>query len=121
MRRQAHCLFGYCLTHPTHFKHDSPRFDYRHPVVWGTLASTLAGFRRLLGRWLIGEDADPDIATTADMAGDGTPSRFNLLAGNPGRLQRLQTKIAKLDLVPGGGYTLTPSPVTLAIFYPFWL
>jgi hypothetical protein len=58
-------------------------------MVWGTLASTHAGFRWLLGRRLIWENTDPDIATTADVTSDGTPCRFNLTASNPGRFQRL--------------------------------
>jgi hypothetical protein len=90
-------------------------------VVWGTLTSALAGFRWFFGYRLIREDTDPDVATTANVTGDGTPSRFNLTASNPGRFQRLQTKVAKFNLVPDVGSGGTPPPVSLAIFYPLWL
>jgi hypothetical protein len=121
MRSQAHRPFSYHLTNSPHLKHDSPRFNHRHPMVWGTLTPTHTGFRWLLGHRLIREDTNPDVATTADIASDGTPGRFNLAAGNPGRFQSLQTKVAKFDLVPGLGFTPAVPFMALSVSHSFGL
>ena len=52
-------------------------------MVGRTLAGAHAGFGRLGRDRLIGEDADPHLATALDMSGDGTPGRLDLAAVNP--------------------------------------
>src|SRR5664279_193990 len=54
------------------------RLDFGNPVLRITFTVTHANFGRFLGNRLVREDADPDTATTLDVAGHSTASSFDL-------------------------------------------
>src|SRR5262249_24095156 len=80
---------------------DPSRLNHRNPAFGRALAFAHAGFGGLLGDRLIREDANPELAPTLDVAGDGDASGFDLLATNPGGFGRLQRLFA--DRVAGSG------------------
>src|SRR5690606_5091671 len=74
------------------------RLDLGHPVLDATFALTHTYFERLLRDRLVREHADPDFATTLDVTGHGTTSRFDLTRGQATTTGGLQTNGAKRHL-----------------------
>src|SRR6185437_15710877 len=80
-----------------HLEQDPAGLDDRDPVVGRALAGAHPGLGRLLGRRLVREDPDPDLAAALDRAGHGAPGGLDLAAGYPGRLGRGQPEVAERD------------------------
>src|SRR5690606_1603708 len=93
-------LDGHFLADTSQLEHDAARAHDRHPVLRVALAGAHAGLGRLLGHGLVWEDADPDLATTANVVRDGAAGGFDLPAVNPCRFQRLQPELAEGHVVP---------------------
>jgi hypothetical protein len=88
--RLPHSFRSYIFTHTRNLEQHSAWPDYGYPVVGRAFAGAHAGLSGLGGHALIGEDAYPHLATALDVAGDGTTSRLDLAAVNPGRFEGLQ-------------------------------
>jgi len=87
-------------------------------VVHRALAFTHAGFGGLGGHGLVRENAYPDATTALDVAHDGTPGRFNLALGDPGRFKRLEAKFAKLYISAAQGLARHAASCLLAVLNP---
>src|ERR1700677_957579 len=95
VRRQTHRLLRRCQIHAGHLKHHPARLHHRHPLLWWTFALAHSGFRRLLGVRLVRENPDPQFSAALDEPGNRYARGLNLPVGNPGRLERLQSVLAK--------------------------
>src|SRR3954454_19961430 len=93
---EADGLAGERLRNPGELEHDAARLDDRDPVLGRALAGAHARLRRLLGRRLVGEDVDPDLATALDLARHRDTGSLDLPVGHPAGLERLEAVIAEL-------------------------
>src|ERR1019366_10501283 len=76
-----------------------------------------AGLGRLLGHWLVRENAGPDLAATLDVTGHRDTGRFDLARSDPARFEGLNAEVAEgqVDAALGlAGHTPT---MLLAVFY----
>src|SRR3546814_7968333 len=69
--------------------------NFCDPVFRITFTVTHTDFSRFLRNRLIGEDADPDTATTFDVTVDRTTSSFDLTSGQAATTRGFQTEFAK--------------------------
>src|SRR5256885_2733936 len=65
---EAERFLGQRLRHPGELEHHAPRLDHGDPVLRRALARAHSRLRGLLGRRLVGEDVDPDLAAALDLA-----------------------------------------------------
>ena len=72
-----------------------PGLHHRDPVLGVALARAHAGLGRLLGDGLVGEDVDPDLPATLDVAGHRDTGGLDLAVGDPARLERLDPVVAE--------------------------
>ena len=104
----------------TKLEHNAARFDHRNPVINCSLPRTHAGFGRLACHRLVGENANPYLATTLDVSSNRAPRRFDLTTGNPGRLGSHESIIAEGYLAAASRDTTKITLVVLAIFHTLW-
>src|ERR1035437_8041424 len=71
--------------------------SHGHPMVGCALAGTHSSFGGLLGRRLVREDADPDLAAALYRSGHGAPGSLDLAAGDPCRLEGGEAEVAESD------------------------
>src|SRR5262249_19282 len=112
----ARCLF----VNPFHLKKHAPRLDHSDPSFGRSFAFSHTGFSRLLCNWLVREYADPYLSAALDESSHGDTRSLNLLASNPGRLQRFQPVLAKTYLRAARGHTAHSPALLLTIFHPLW-
>ena len=91
------------------------RADHRHPVLGVPLARAHTGLGRLLGDRLVGEDPDPHLSTSLDVAGHGDSGGLDLALGEPPRLERLDPEVAEVDGRGALGQTVEPTAMLLAV------
>ena len=82
---QAHRLARQRLVDAGQLEHDAARLDDGHPALGVALAGAHAGLGRLLREGLVGEDVDPHLAATLDLARHGDTSGLDLAVGQPAR------------------------------------
>jgi hypothetical protein len=92
---EAEGLNGLWSCDASDLKEDAPWLDHGNPLVWSALTGTHAGFCRLLGNWLVREDADPDLAAAIDLARHCASGSFDLSGGDPGWLGRGNAEVAE--------------------------
>src|SRR5690606_33141489 len=68
---------------------DATGLDDGDPTLRVPLPRAHAGLRRLLRDRLVGEDGDPDLAATTDVAGHRDTGRLDLAGGDPPGLEGL--------------------------------
>src|SRR5439155_4470988 len=73
-----------------------------YPSLDRALAATLTNFEWLLGDRLVREDADPEFAAAADVAGDGAAAGLELAGGEPTGPERLEAILAEGNVIAGG-------------------
>src|SRR5438876_880045 len=93
---KAERLFGERLRHPGELEHHAARLDDGDPVFGRPLARPHARLGRLLRRRLVGEDVDPDLPPTLDLARHRDSRSLDLPVGHPTGLERLQPEVAEL-------------------------
>src|SRR5690606_25053979 len=93
--RQAEGLAGDVLGDAVELVEDATGADDRHPVVGRALALAHSGLEGLLRERLVGEDADPDLATALDVAGHGDTRRLDLPRRDVSAGGRLQPEVAE--------------------------
>ncbi|MPM67906.1 hypothetical protein SDC9_114831 [bioreactor metagenome] len=71
----------------------------------------------MLGQRTIGEDVDPDLATTLDVTGHRNTRGLDLPVGQVGRLQRLNAVVAEGQLSATLGQTVAVRAVLLAVLH----
>src|ERR1035437_10206613 len=116
---EAHCLDRLGVVDTSHLEEDPTRLDDGHPVVGRALAGTHSGLGGLLGRRLVREDADPDLAAALDRAGHGASGSLDLAARDPGRLEGGEAEVAKCDTRSALGLTGHPTALDLAMLDAF--
>src|SRR5262249_20237253 len=114
-RRQRKRLLGRVLIYTFHLEEDAARLDHCHPAFGRTFAFAHTSLCRLLGDRLVVEDADPQLATTLDVARDGDTTSFNLATGDPRYFHRLQRISAESDLGAALRRACAPPALLLAI------
>src|SRR5207253_4942937 len=97
VRCQPHGFLGVRRGHAFHLKQDFAGTDYRDPMIRRALAFSHTSFSRLLGDWLIGEQADPNLSAALHKAGDSDAARFDLTVADPARLQHLQSECPRSE------------------------
>ena len=98
---------GEGLVHAGQLEEDPAGADDRNPVLGVALAGSHAGLGRLLGDRLVGEDPDPDLATTLYVPGHGDSGGLDLAGGEPGGLERLDAEVAEVDRLATFGHSRT--------------
>src|SRR4029077_3595397 len=68
-----------------------------HPAFWRALARAHACLGRLLREALVGEDVDPDLAATLDLARHRDTSGLDLPVRDPAGIEGLEPVVAELD------------------------
>src|SRR5437867_4165426 len=121
VRGQAHRLPRHILPHARNLVDDASGLDHRYPGLDRSLAGALTHFERLLGDRLVREHADPKLATTTHVAGDGTPASLNLARCHPARAQGLKAVIPERHRAAGGGLATHAAALRLAELGPFRL
>src|SRR5437588_564277 len=86
------------LGHACELEHHAPRLDDRDPAPGPPLARAQARLGGLLRHGLVGEDVDPALAATLDLARHRDTRSLDLAVGQPAALERLQTVLAELHL-----------------------
>src|ERR1700761_311897 len=95
--RQSERFARQVLGHAGQLEHDLARLDHRDPALGVALAGTHAGLGRLLRVRLVGEDVDPDLPATFDLARHRDTSGLDLTVGEPTALDRLEPVLAEGD------------------------
>ncbi len=120
MGGQPEGFSGLILAHAGDLEENPARLDNSHPVIHVTLARTHAGFGGPLGHRLVGEDANPQLATAAHVTHDGATSGLDLPAGHPLGLCGLQAVDAEIDGVAPTRLALHAPAVHLPKLHTFW-
>src|SRR5262249_25121700 len=94
---QAQRLLGERLRHAGELEHHAARLDDADPALGRAFARAHARLGRLLREALVGEDVDPDLASTLDLAGHRDTSGFDLPVRDPAGIERLEPVVAELD------------------------
>src|SRR5438270_13508607 len=93
-RGEIESLLGERQRDAVELEHDAAGLDPADPELGRALAAAHAHLGRLLRHRHVREDADPDAADAADVAGDGAPRRLDLPgpdAAGPGPLGAVRT------------------------------
>src|ERR1700760_1641830 len=85
------------LGDPGQLEHDLARLDHRDPALGVALAGAHPRLGGLLGVGLVGEDVDPDLPATFDLAGHRDTGGLDLTVGDPTALDRLDPVLAEGD------------------------
>src|SRR6476660_6204988 len=93
---KSKCFLCERLRHTCELEHHATRLDDGDPVLGRALAGAHARLGRLLGRRLVREDVDPDLAAALDLARHRDAGGLDLAIGDPGRFERLQAVVAEL-------------------------
>src|SRR5262249_42300854 len=113
--REAHRLTRRGLGNTRQLEHHATRLHHRDPVLRIALAGTHAGLGRLLGDGLVGEDVDPHLPTSLDVAGHRDTSGLDLPVGDPTWFEGLDPVVAEVDLRTALGGAGHPAPLHLAV------
>src|SRR5690606_27031827 len=73
------------------------RLNLGYPVLDAALTFTHTNFEGLLGNRLVGEHADPDLAATLHVTGEGTTCGLDLARGQATTADGLQRELAEAD------------------------
>src|SRR5438270_6864235 len=115
VRRQSHCFLRIGAVYAFHLKQDLAWTYNGDPMVRCALPFAHTGFSRLLGHWLIWEQADPNLAATLHKTRHSDTAGFDLPIGNPARLHDFQPEIAKGELSSAPGLTAHATALLLAV------
>src|SRR5690606_3649003 len=118
---EPECFARNFVGHAGDLEHDAVRLHHRDPAVGGAFARTHAGFGRLRRHRLVGEDADPDLATALHLVGHGAAGGLDVAAVDPGSTLGLQPVLAEGDGVAGRGQAAHLAAVVLAMLDASWL
>src|SRR6202795_5352529 len=93
--RQAEALARRWLVHPLHLVHDASGLHHGDPELRVALALAHPRLGRLLGHRLVRKDANEDLASPLDAAGEGDARGLDLAVGDPARLEGLEPVVAE--------------------------
>src|SRR6266852_4422681 len=102
---------------PGHFKHDATGLYHRNPLFRSAFTFAHAGFRGLLGKWLIRKNSDPKFAAALDKSRNGHAGSFNLAIGNPGIFHGLESVFAKRQRTAAPGFAFAAAAHLLSVFH----
>src|SRR5699024_1835196 len=91
----ANGVLGEVLGDAGQLEHHAARLDDGHPALGVALSGALTGLGRLLRVRLVGEDVDPNLPATLDLAGHRDTGGLDLAVGDPAALERLQPVLAE--------------------------
>src|SRR4029077_9102672 len=94
---EAQCFACQILGDPGQLEHDLARLDHGDPTLGIALAGAHPRLGGFLGVGLVGEDVDPDLPATFDLAGHRHTSGLDLTVGDPAALDRLDPVLAEGD------------------------
>src|ERR1700743_635087 len=95
--RQAQRFTRQVLGDAGQLEHDLARLDHGDPALGVALTGAHAGLGRLLRVGLVGEDVDPDLPATFDLAGHRDAGGLDLPVGEPTALDCLEPVLAEGD------------------------
>src|SRR5450756_2687101 len=72
------------------------------------------------GHGLVRKDTDPKLARALHLAHDRTARRFDLAAGDPARLQCLESIVSKIKIRAACRLAAHAAAMLLAVLEPFW-
>src|SRR6201994_1351779 len=117
--RQAERFARQVLGDAGQLEHDLARLDHGDPALGVALAGAHAGLGRLLRVRLVGEDVDPDLAATFDLAGHRDTSGLDLTVGEPTALDRLEPVLAEGNGAAALGVAAHAAAELFAVLDPF--
>src|SRR5690606_9310605 len=103
------------LGHTRQLEHHPSRLDRSDPPLRGSLTGTHPGLGGLLGQRTVREDVDPDLATTADVAGHRDTRRLDLMVGNIVGLESQDAVLAEVAAATALGTSPEAGVVLLAV------
>src|ERR1700733_3011030 len=120
VRRQTH-RFG-CIgqRHAFHLKQNLSRTYHCDPMIGSAFALTHTGFGRLLGDWLVGKHANPNLAAALHEASHGHTAGLDLPVGNPYRLQHFEAEIPERQRTAAPGLARHATALLLAVLHLLW-
>src|SRR5215467_666067 len=80
-------LLGQRLGNAGELEHHAAGLDHRDPALGRALAGAHPRLGRLLREALVGEDVDPDLAATLDLARHRNPGRLDLAVRDPAGIE----------------------------------
>ena len=86
---------GYFPRDTFHLKQHFARTNHRHPLLRRAFAFSHAGFSRLLGDGLVGEQPDPNLAAALNKTRHRDTGGFNLPVGDPTAAHGFETVVAE--------------------------
>ena len=110
----AFCLARFRFGNAADFEHDFLILDDCNPVFRSALAGAHTDAESLLRNRLVGEDLDPDLATTLGVTGHGDTGSLDLIALDPAGLQSHQAKLTVGNGVATSGFTSHTAPLHTA-------
>src|SRR4051794_37987959 len=116
--RKAHRLARKILGYARHLEHHAPGLDHCDPALRRALAGAHAGLGRLLRVRLVGEDVDPDLPATLDLAGHRDTGGLDLAVGDPAAVERLQPVLAEGHGAPALGVAAHSAAHLFAVLDP---
>src|SRR6201995_4704453 len=99
-------------------EHDLARLDHGDPALGVALPGAHPRLRGLLGVGLVGEDVDPDLPATFDLAGHRDTGSLDLAVGDPAALDGLDPVLAEGDGAAALGGAAHPATELFAVLDP---
>src|ERR1700743_1952642 len=100
-------------------EHDLARLDHGDPPLGVALAGAHPRLGGLLRVGLVGEDVDPDLPATFDLAGHRHTGGLDLAVGDPAALDRLDPVLAEGDGAAALGVAAHAAAELFAVLDPF--
>src|SRR5215211_460123 len=104
---EAHRVLRQVLRDTGQLEHHLARLHHGDPTLRIALARAHACLGRLLGDRLVGEDVDPDLPASLDLAGHRDSGGLDLAVGDPAAVERLEPVLAEGD---SGAALRVPAP-----------
>src|SRR6185369_5627042 len=95
------------------------RLDHGDPALGVALPGAHPRLGGLLGVGLVGEDVDPDLPATFDLAGHRDTGGLDLAVGEPTAVDRLQPVLTEGDGAAALGVAAHAAPELFAVLDPF--
>ena len=114
MAGQTQSLAGGLLGDTSNLEHNTLGLHHGNPVLRRTFTGTHSGVGGTHGHGLVGEDLDPDLATTLGVTGHGDTGSLDLIALDPAGLQSHQAKLTVGNGVATSGFTSHTAPLHTA-------
>jgi len=78
------------------------------------------GFEGFFGDWLVGEDAQPNLAAALHSTGGCHTGRFDLVGSQPTAIQHLKSVFTEIEFIVAARDSRACAALHLSMLYAFW-